>query len=77
MPAVYRVNQVRVLEGNPAAVAVQEVVSYEGLFRDIADAGSVVEAKGKLETVDGQPHRLVIGSTKLAGQGYLIPADIA
>ena len=67
MPAVYRVNQVRVLEGNPAAVAVQEVVSYEGLFRDIADAGSVVEAKGKLETVDGQPHRLVIGSTKLAG----------
>jgi len=77
MPAVYRVHDVHLLAGNPAAAEVQEVVSYEGLFRDVADTGSVIEAKGIVETVDGQPARLVIGSTTLAGQGYVVPAEIA
>ena len=75
MPAVYRVRDVRLLAGESAAAAVQEVVSYEGLYRDLADVSTVIEAKGKLETVDGQPRRLVIGSTELAGQGYLMPVE--
>lgn len=73
MPAIYRVQEVRVLEGNPEAASVREVVSYEGLYRDIADADSLIEAKGKLETVDGEPRRLVVGSMALAGQGYIKP----
>ena len=73
MPAIYRVQDVHVLDGESAAAAVQEVVSHEGLYRDIADVGTVVEAKGKLESVDGQPRHLVIGSTELAGRGYIVP----
>jgi hypothetical protein len=77
MPAIYRVEDVRLLEGDPQVTRVREIVSYEGLYRDIVDAGGVIEAKGKLETVDGQPRRLVIGSMALAGQGYVKPAERA
>ena len=75
MPAIYPVEDVCVLEGDRAAASVREVVSYEGLYRDIADAGSAIEAKGKLEAVDGEPRRLVIGSMALAGQGYVKPVQ--
>jgi hypothetical protein len=75
MPAIYRVEDVRVLEGEPAVAGVQEIVSYEGLYRDIADAGNLIEARGKLEAVDGESRRLVIGSTALAGQGFIKPVQ--
>lgn len=71
MPALYRVEDVQVLEGEPQLSGVREIVSYEGLYRDVADAGGMIEARGKLDTVDGEPRRLVIGSTALAGQGYI------
>jgi hypothetical protein len=77
MPAIYRVADVRVLEGDPEAAGVREIVSYEGLYRDVVDAGSVVEAYGKVESVDGQPRRLVIGSMALAGKGYVKPVQEA
>jgi hypothetical protein len=73
MPAIYQIEDVRLLEGDPAATGVRELVSYEGLYRDVVDAGSLVEAKGKVETVDGEPRRLVIGSLTLGGQGYVKP----
>jgi predicted nucleotidyltransferase len=76
MPAIYRVEDVRLLEGGPEVASVREIVSYEGLYRDVVDADSVIEARGKLETVDGQPRRLVIGSMALAGQGYIKPARV-
>jgi len=75
MPAIYRVDDVHLLERDPAAIHVREVVSYEGLYRDVVDAGSVIEARGKLEAVDGQPRRLVIGSMALAGKGYVKPVQ--
>jgi len=75
MPAIYRIEDVRLLEGDPAATGVRELVSYEGLYRDIVDAGSLVEAKGKVEAVDGKPRRLVIGSLALGGQGYVKPVQ--
>jgi len=73
MPAIYRVESIEVLEGDPRASRVREIVSYEGLYRDVVGAGRLVEARGKLETVDGAPERLVIGAMGLGGRGYLTP----
>jgi predicted nucleotidyltransferase len=73
MPAIYRVEGVQLLAGRPEAARVEEVVSYEGLYRDIAEAGSVIEARGTVESVDGEPRRLVIGTMELGGEGYVKP----
>jgi len=73
LPAVYRVGDVRVLDGAPEAVEVREVVACEGLYCDVADAGQEIEALGKLESVDGEPRRLVIGTTWLKGAEYIKP----
>lgn len=72
LPAIYYVEGVEVLGGDPAAAGVREIVSYEGLYCDIADTGAVVEAYGKLETVNGVPNRLVIGTMRPAG-GFIKP----
>jgi predicted nucleotidyltransferase len=71
MPAIYRVEGVQLLEGNPRASKVEEIVSYEGLYRNAAEAGNVVEARGKLESVDGEARRLVIGTMEMGGEGYV------
>jgi predicted nucleotidyltransferase len=73
MPAAYRVESVQVVEGNPEAAGVREIVSYEGLYREAADVGQQIEAYGKLESVDGIPRRLVIGTTMSRGEGYVKP----
>lgn len=70
-PAIYRVEDVRVLEGAAEAIGVDEVVSYEGRFRDIVGPGREIEARGKLESLDGAPRRLVIGTTQLRGAEYI------
>ncbi len=77
MPATYRVEDVQVLEGDPDAAEVREVISYEGLYCDVADAGQGIEAQGKLESVDGETRRLVIGTTQLEGEEYIKPLGIA
>lgn len=74
-PAVYRVKDVQVLDRE--AVAIQEIISYEGLYVDAVDAGDEIEAEGKLESVNGDYHRLVIGVTRLRGGGYLKPRCLA
>jgi predicted nucleotidyltransferase len=62
---------VQFLAGSPRAATVEQVVSYEGLYRDIAEAGTVIEARGTVESVDGEPRRLVIGTMELGGEGYV------
>ncbi len=75
MPAIYALEEVRILEG--PAVAVSEICAYEGLFSQVADVGERVEARGKLEQVDGgQRYRLVIGSSRRAGPEYLLPIGL-
>ncbi len=75
LPAVYRLEQARILEG--PQVPVREVCSYEGLFCQAADVGQTVEAQGKLEEVDGGSwYRLVIGSSHRAGAEYLRVVDL-
>jgi predicted nucleotidyltransferase len=82
MPATYRVADVHVMEGDPKAAEVREIVSFEGLYRDVVDDGEEIEARGKLESVrskkaDQNPadeyYRLVIGTTTLEGEGYIKP----
>jgi len=50
LPAVYQVQEVKTIEG-PPVTDIQEVVSYEGLYSDIAEAGETILARGKLERV--------------------------
>lgn len=76
MPATYRVSGVRVLEGDADAVEIREIVSHEGLYRDVVDAGEEVEARGTLESVDGVRQRLVIGTLQMGGEGYIKPLNI-
>jgi len=77
MPAVYRIRDAELIQGEPrlfrGSDRLKEIVSYEGLYRDVADAGQEIEAKGKLESVSGQYYRLVIGTTLLKGEGYIKP----
>jgi predicted nucleotidyltransferase len=75
MPALYRIEEVEVLEGDEEVrQLLEEIVSYEGLYRDVVDSGQEIEAKGKLESVNEQYDRLVIGTTALKGEGYIKPA---
>lgn len=73
-PAVYRVEDVEVLEGDEEVRhQLREIVSYEGLYRDVVDSGEEVEARGKLESVNDRHYRLVIGTTMLKGEDYIKP----
>jgi hypothetical protein len=73
-PAVYRVEDVEVLEGDEEVRhQLREIVSYEGLYRDVVDSGEEVDARGKLESVNNRYYRLVIGTTMLKGEDYIKP----
>ena len=78
LPAIYRVANVTILnrnvEGITGEIEIPEIVSYEGLFCEVAEAGDEVEAYGKLEQIDGgQTCRLVVGTTLLKGDDYIKP----
>jgi len=75
MPALYKVEEVGVIEGQVDTLPLKEVVSFEGLYRDVVDDGEEVEAKGKLESVNERYYRLVVGTTALKGEDYIKPAD--
>lgn len=77
MPGTYRISSVRVLSG-PALFDLREIVTYEGLYCDIASPGERVQARGKLEKVDDKRngdvyHRILIGSMEAKGTDYLKP----
>ncbi len=75
LPAVYRIEYVRILEGPKADI--HEICAYEGLFGQVADVGQEIEAQGKLERIDDGPlHRLVIGSSHRSGREYMLPTGL-
>jgi len=80
MPALYRIEEVEVMEGGVGVqhdgLPLREVISYEGLYRDVVDSGEEIEARGKVESVNERYYRLVIGTTALKGEGYLKPSRI-
>jgi len=75
LPSVYRVQEVTIVEG-PQVPDIQEVVSYEGLYSDLAEVGESIMARGKLELVvqkkTGQKHhRVLVGSPEGKGKEYI------
>jgi predicted nucleotidyltransferase len=75
LPAVYRIQDARIIKG-PQISDVEEVVSYEGLYGDIAEIGETILVKGKLELVHDKKnrrkyHRVVVGSPEGKGTEYI------
>jgi len=77
MPATYGVRGVKTLEGS-TVTNVREIVSYEGLFADIASEGEEVICRGKLEQVRDRKeeetyNRILVGSIEASESDYIIP----
>ncbi len=75
LPAVYQVREAKVIKG-PEVNDVEEIVSYEGLYGDIAEVGETLLVKGKLEQVTDKKnkrkyHRLLVGSPEGKGSEYV------
>jgi len=75
LPAAYHVQDARVLKG-PQVADIEEVVSYEGLYGDLAEVGESMLVKGKLELVHDKKnrrkyHRVVVGSPEGKGAEYI------
>jgi hypothetical protein len=75
-PAIYEISQVKIVEGPKINGNIKEVVSYEGLYSDIAREGEKIEVRGKLEniinrTVGTSYYRILIGSPEANGSDYL------
>ena len=64
-PCSYKVGDVRLVRGQPAALLLEEIVSFRGRFCEQAREGERVRARGKLERVitkEGTIHyRLLLG----------------
>lgn len=79
LPAIYRLADVTILEQDLEEaigdIQIEEIISFEGLYCEVADAGHEIEAHGKLEQIDdGQSYRLVVGTMMPRGEGYIKPA---
>jgi hypothetical protein len=79
LPCIYKVRDVRVLEGKQDGSRISEVVSYESLYDSLAEIGEEISVKGKLESVrdnrDGREyHRVLVGSPEGKGKEYIKPA---
>jgi predicted nucleotidyltransferase len=75
MPAIYQVESVD-FRGSHIVSTVDQIVSYEGLYADIATEGETVSCRGKLERIQsssGIRHRILIGSPEAQGTDYLLP----
>jgi len=75
LPTVYRVQDVKVIEG-PSAANIEEVVSYESLYDNLAEVGEGIKVKGKLERVlntktGREHHRVLVGSSEGKGTEYI------
>jgi hypothetical protein len=69
LPAVYRVGDVRWLEGEPGRL--EEVVAFEGLYCNAAERGERILVTGHLEAERAGGRRLVVGSGFLPDGGAL------
>ncbi len=78
MPATYIVENVKVIEGAEPTKPLTKIVSYEGLYIDLAEPGDEVIARGKLEEVEdyvtGEEFcQVTIGTFEAGGRDYLKP----
>jgi predicted nucleotidyltransferase len=75
LPSVYLVKDLKIIKG-PQVTSIREVVSYEGLYSDIAEIGETILVKGKLEKVHNTRtkqnyHRVLVGSPEGKGKEYI------
>lgn len=75
LPVVYRVRDVKVVEG-PSVADIEEVVSYESLYDNLAEVGEDIKVRGKLERVldaktGREHHRVLVGSPEGKGREYI------
>ncbi|MEM2137192.1 MAG: hypothetical protein QXI93_04475, partial [Candidatus Methanomethylicia archaeon] len=78
IPAAYMVEDVKVIEGVKPSKPIVKVLSYEGLYMDLADAGEEIVVRGKLEEVrnlkSGEEYcQIVVGTFEAVGEDYLKP----
>ncbi|MDK6028624.1 hypothetical protein QPL79_04555 [Ignisphaera sp. 4213-co] len=78
MPAVYVVDNVKVVEGIDDAKKINYVVSYEGLYIDIASENEEIIAMGKVEEVEDikkneKFYQLTIGTFEARGKDFIKP----
>ena len=75
LPAIYRIEDMDTR--GVKDLDIREVVSYEGLYSDVAREGERVKLRGLAERVEPRErepyHRVLIGSTKLRGRDYIKP----
>ncbi len=79
MPAVYLVDNVEILNGARPPKPIDRVVSYEGLYFDIAGEGEEILVKGKLELVNDVGTneaycQVTVGTFEAKGEDYIKPA---
>jgi len=77
MPARYGIRSVKMLERSIVR-NIREIVTYEGLFADIAFEGEKVICRGKLEQVRDRREgitysRILVGSLEASESDYIIP----
>ena len=75
IPAIYRVDNVNIIKG-PNVSGIEEIVSYDRNYADVAEDGERVKCKGKLEKVienkkNRTYYRITIGSLEAKGKDYL------
>jgi predicted nucleotidyltransferase len=78
MPGIYVVRDVKILFG-PNVQGIEEVITYEGLYRDLVNDGEYLLCRGKLEKVEDKQqnriyYQIIIGSPEAAGNDYIKPA---
>lgn len=77
LPGTYRIADVNVIDGPSEAGKIEAIVTYEGLYSDVATEGDRVVAYGKLEKVvnieNGEvSYRLLIGSQEAESKDYIL-----
>lgn len=75
LPSTYSVEDVDVEEG-PKVIDIREVITYEGLYADLAKVGEKIIVKGKLEKVldkrtGEEYHRILVGSPEAVGADFI------
>jgi predicted nucleotidyltransferase len=78
MPAIYIVDDVKVLEGASPPGKISRITSYEGLYIDLAEPGDELIAYGKLEEVEDQKlgekyYQVTVGTFEAGGRDYIKP----
>jgi len=80
LPCVYKVDDVKIVNGGGVDVEIQEVASYESLYDGLAEIGEQILVKGKLEQVcdcrnGTEYYRVLVGSPEGEGEEYIKPVN--